>query len=514
MERVCEFCNKKYIWEENQHNWGKNGPKDGKGTVNSKRFCSYYCGTQYVVAKQKQTFLKKYGVDNPAKMLESTLKQKQTKLKKYGNETYVNPEKQKITRLNNLKENPDYYHIAQNKREITCLEKYGCKSVSQNEEIKKKQKQTCIKKYGVRSVTQLEEVKNKIKETNIKRYGGYTLQSEELNKKVMKTNLEKYGVPYGCMTPPCRKANGVQISKINLSWKSLIEQLGYEVITEKTLGLFSFDLYIPELNLVIDINPSITHQSTKIVNFNYGKINPKSYNYHIKKYQLAKDNGYNCIMIWDWDNKNKILTLLSKKEEIDLKNCEIKEIQSMEECSTFLNKYHIQNTCKHQDIRVGLYNKLNNELIIVMTFKKSRYNKKYEYELLQYASCKIVHKALSTMFNYFIDKYKPKSIIFYCDRSKFDGVLFKNINFKLIKTTKPFKHWYNRKIKQHFTDNEIRKSGACKILNIPQIKKHINENGELVDNDYIMKKENYLEIYDCGQSSYLWKKEDNNGTEK
>lgn len=62
---------------------------------------------------------------------------------------------------------------------------------------KEKAKQTCIDKYGCVSPAQNENVKNKSKKTCLERYGvEYTFQSENNIKKTKQTFLKKYGVEH------------------------------------------------------------------------------------------------------------------------------------------------------------------------------------------------------------------------------------------------------------------------------------------------------------------------------
>lgn len=97
--------------------------------------------------KAKQTCLEKYGVEFP--LLNSDIQQKSliTKLIKYGNDRYVNPQKHSETkqgfteiqweeihnkRLDTIEDKyGDRGYINIDKRDLTCLEKYGVKNISQ-----------------------------------------------------------------------------------------------------------------------------------------------------------------------------------------------------------------------------------------------------------------------------------------------------------------------------------------------------------------------------------------------
>lgn len=159
----------------------------------------------------------------------------------------------------------------------------------------------------------------------------------------------------------------------------------------------------------------------------------------------------------------------------------------------FLNAYHLQNTCKGQTIRYGLYK--SEILVQLMTFGKPRYNKKYELELLRLCShkdYKIVGGA-EKIFKYIVNIYKPKSIISYCDNSKFSGDVYKRLGFKK-QVSPPSKHWYNAKTKQNITDNLLRQRGFDQLFG--------TNYGKGTSNEELMLEYGFLPVYDCGQNAY------------
>ena len=225
----------------------------------------------------------------------------------------------------------------------------------------------------------------------------------------------------------------------------------------------------------------------------YGK--PIDKEYHANKSKLALNNGYKCIHVWDWDDKNKIINSLKEKTPIYARNCKIGIVES-KDLHKFLNLYHLQGTCNGQKIALGLY--YNDELIQVMTFGKPRYNNKYEYELLRLCtnSKYTVVGGAQKLFKHFLSEYKPNSIISYCDNSKFLGTVYNDLGFNLIHTCTPSKHWYNGKV--HITDNMLRKLGYDRIFN--------TNYGKGTSNEQLMLEHKFVEIYDCGQSTYVYTK--------
>ena len=127
----------------------------------------------------KATCLKKYGVDNPAKLEESTKRMKQTCLEKYGVDSY--------SKTDDFKE----------KTKNTFLERYGVECSLQSEEIKEKARQTCLKKYGVENYAMTQECKEKFKKTSMERYGVENpSMSPIIDEKRRKTCMDRYGVEY------------------------------------------------------------------------------------------------------------------------------------------------------------------------------------------------------------------------------------------------------------------------------------------------------------------------------
>ena len=136
-----------------------------------------------------------------------------------------------------------------------------------------------------------------------------------------------------------------------------------------------------------------------------------------------------------------------------------------------------------------------------MTFGKPRYNKNYQYELLRLCTkndCYVIG-GVKRLFKCFITEYNPNSIISYCDTSKFTGKVYSEIGFIKEKISSPSCHWYNLKTKQHINNTLLLKLGFDKIFG--------TDFGKGVDNEELMLKNNFIQIYDCGQDSYIWKRE-------
>lgn len=396
-----------------------------------------------------------------------------------------------ITEAHSAKETREHFNLSEGKfyrfLQYHEISKNECK-----DSVKRTIVNSCNERLGVSNPMKSSQVRNKIKETFLEKYGTeYALQADQVKQKVSSTCLQRYGVPYYCMTDKCRGASTNE-SKPNLQFKSLLEQeLGIVLDSsnrEFSLAGKSYDFRIG--NTLLEIDPAPTHNST------WGPFsNPKDKYYHYEKSRIAKENGYRCIHIFDWDDRRKVINLLKTRETVFARRCELRIVPE-KEAKVYLNSYHLQSYVK-ADISLGLY--YNDELVSLMSFGKPRYNKNYEYELLRYCAHKNVIGGAEKLFTGFVKQCKPKSIISYCDNSKFNGIVYSKLGYKLIRTGEPSKHWYNIKTKKHVTDNLLRQRGFDQLFN--------TNYGKGTSNEDLMRDSGFVEIYDCGQNVWGWRLE-------
>lgn len=391
--------------------------------------------------KRAETNIDKYGVDNQFKREDIKEKITDIKLEKYGN-------------LNNI-----------NKNHETRIKNSGSLKASYKNQ-QSVYKDTRMKKYGTTNAACSEEVKEKIKET------------------LKKTFNEKYGADNYWCTEYAKRSYGSKHSSYNKNFKLLLEENNIEYTQEFLLSNKWYDFKIG--NTLIEINPSATHNA----NWSPYSSTGLDINYHNLKSLNAKSNGYNCIHIWDWEDQNKIIYFLKPRETIYARKCIIKLVDRCEAVD-FINKYHFQNYAR-DTIRIGLY--YNDKLISIMTFCEPRYNKKFDYELIRYCSSANVVGGAERLFNYFIKNYNPKSIISYCDKSKFTGQTYLKLGFKLARDGKPTRHWYNIHTCQHILDSLLRYRGFDQIFK--------TNYGKGSNNYELMLLNGFVEVYDCGQNTY------------
>ena len=459
----------------------------------------YFFQSEEGKSKIRKSLIDKYGVDNPQKSKEIQEKTKKTNEKRYGDKYVLgknstkrreidqsNIEKYGQANIGNL---PEYIE----KRKEANREKYGFDWPRQNEQVKQKWLNEYKNKTGYDNPFKNPEVLEKIKETIHERYGvEYALQSNEVKEKIKETILEKYGVEWFCMSEECIQTSGHKISSTNKHFGELLTSNNIEFEYEFTLKNRSYDIHILNTNILIEINPTWSHTTEET------KLGGVKKEYYCNKLKLAEEYGYRCIMVWDWDDWEKIIQLLIDSSPLYARKCEIKDV-NIGELSKFLNSYHLQGNCKGQKINLGLY--FENNLIEVMTFGKPRYNKNFEYELMRLCSNPQYHVigGSEKLFKYFIDKYEPKSVISYCERSKFTGAVYEKLGFKLHdRNIQPSKHW--SKNKDHITNNLLLKRGYDQIFG--------THYGKGVSNEQLMLENGWLPVFDCGQARFDWRKLD------
>lgn len=209
----------------------------------------------------------------------------------------------------------------------------------------------------------------------------------------------------------------------------------YISVKKLQLKEYEIDCYIPSLKIGFEYNGSYWHSELF-----------KESNYHQEKSLLLLEKYQIKIFhIWDWEFEDiKIQNYIKHKIiggniKIYARQCKIKEIEK-EEYKNFCDKYHLQNY-EFAKVKLGLFYK--DELVQIMSFGLSRFNKSYEYELIRECSKynHIIVGGVEKLWNFFLKNYNPQSIISYCDFNKFNGKSYEKLGFKLQKINLDFVWW-------------------------------------------------------------------------
>lgn len=368
----------------------------------------------------------------------------------------------------------------------TCLSKYGSTTSVNSIHGREKAKATLLEKYGVDHYSKTPEYRQKYMNTMQERYGvNYPLQCEELREKLQQTCETKYGVAFNCMRPECRSSYRT-ISKINQQFSERLNQSNIDHTLEFSLGRYSFDFKIG--NILVEIDPSITHNTYLSI---FPDTKPTVFDYHLKKTQIAVENEYRCIHVFDWDDWDRVIDLVRQRDKIGARQCEVVKLDT-KTAELFTGRYHLAGSCRGQTECYGLVN--DNQLLEVMTFGTPRYNKKYDWEILRLCSLQgiTVIGGASKLFNAFVTEHrsdKSQSIISYCDKSKFTGSVYQQMGMKKLSDTAPNQIW--SKDSKKITQNLLNQRGFDQLFGTTF--------GKGTSNEELMLKHGWLPVYDCGQ---------------
>ena len=273
-----------------------------------------------------------------------------------------------------------------------------------------------------------------------------------------------------------------------------IESLGIKVARCNRTAIkgIELDIYIPDHSLAIEVNGSYWHSTLK-----------KDKNYHLRKTQTCTKNNINLIHIFEHEWKNakvqeKIKELIKKRlcinqTKIYARNTIVKSI-STDVASDFINSYHLQGTVGCEEA-LGLF--YDDKLIEVMTFGIPRYNTECNKELIRLCSApgyEIVGGA-SKLFKHYINTYTPKSIVSYCDISKFNGKVYEQLGFELDGYTPPNYVYVN--------SSDLSTLSRYQCMKHKLIEKGWGTEGQT--EEQIMTEKGYMKVYDCGNKRYVYR---------
>lgn len=469
-------------------------------------YCSAACGRQNTDSqdKYKATHLIKYGVENPLQNQEIKSQIKERTRAKYGVDhiTQTQEFKDQIKATNLLKygvevpaQNPDILK----KMQSTMQERYGVENPGQYKEFQDKRIATVQERYGNRSIQQLNipiEILNKLQDPNWLRMEHYD------NKKPMTEIAKDLGVSLTLIVRRCQELNIPAVyyprSIAEKELVSFIETLTKEPIVTNSKSFlsenFELDLVIPSHNFAIELDGIYWHSFDRIET-------KEERNYHLKKTELCLEKGIKLFHIFDseWNNpakkeiwKSMIAQHFSKNQKIGARKCERIEQVSVLDRQEFLEENHLQGDCP-SSVNLGLA--YNGELISLMTFGKSRFSEKYEWEMIRYCT-KIGYSIVggaSKLWSMFVKKMNPKSVVTFADRRHSTGKIYSELGFTHAHNTSPNYFYYLDNLNVLESRIKYQKHKLPKLLN------HFDENLTEAEN---MFKNDFRRIWDCGNMVY------------
>lgn len=413
-----------------------------KQTSNNKD--KYYCSKcKYI--KIKQTHLDKYGVDSLFKLTEF-----------------------------------------QNKIDNIMIEKYGVKDALSNKDILNKMVHSVKEKYNVDNISQLQKIKDKkittLSKTWIKRLnknsnldiisGDY--ETKKFTAKCDQGKVHTFEISYD-LYHNRKEFNSIICTKCHKEGRNIYgnedkivnfikEHYNGKIIlnSRKIIKPYELDIYLPELNLAIELNGFKWHSVKKV-----GK------DYHKMKTEMCNKLNTQLLHFFqdDWIYKedimkSMILNKLNKTpNKIYARKCNIMEITN-KQTKLFMGMNHIENYAVALKNYALLY---NNEIVSVLSIGKRKINGKINLEIIRYGT-KIYSNVIggfSKLFKYMIKDLNPNEIITHANKSYSNGDLYIKNGFEYLYDTKPnFFYVINNIRKYHYSfikDNEYDKKGINKI---------------------------------------------------
>jgi hypothetical protein len=498
-------------------------------------YCSNKCTATYTQDKIKETNIKKYGVAHFSKTDEYNEKVKSTSLAKYGAAHYSKTDEFK----NNVKQ--------------TNLDKFGVEYPAQSSAILARMQETTMNTYGVNNPMHSDIVKAKLANTNIQKYGvPNVLSSLAIRKKINTTVFDRYGVDHPrkikSITEKAsatlkqnhystyayekihdvdwlteQNKNGKSISEIadmlNISSSNLCKYFhkhGIEIkkhfrsVMEKdisdyiishnidvihndrkVLHPYEVDILIPSCNVGIELNGAYYHSERQ----------GKTSEYHLNKTMLANHKNLLLLQFFDWEVFTKREVILDKinhviglNKKVGARTLTVVGL-TKKEAASFFEKNHLQGKCGHS-VAFGLAN-ADGTILAAMSFGKSRYDKKYNWELLRFACADgiAVTGGASKLLKYFIKNNctSGTSIVSYCNRRWSIGNLYTTLGFNYIKSSKPGYYYIKRNGEYAGTRLQFQKHMLADKL--PIFDKSLSESDNMSANGY-------TKVWDCGQLVY------------
>lgn len=487
------------------------------------------CCLKILREKTKKTCLEKYGSDTPFTMRDFQKKVQQTSLEKYGTSHPSQSEKTK------------------EKTRLSFQKKYGVCNVAQSNHFKKRFEKTSLEKYGTSHPMKNESVKNKWKSIILNNDIHPFIRPDVIEKR-NNTIKEKYGVEnysqfhikeiitdiqnpewwkdFTCSTQiVCILENYLSISniyiyinryrpdligtgfKITKPHQKIIDtiqdsiqqdSIQEEMIINDRKSIFplELDIFIPKFNLAIEVNGVFYHSAKT-------KSDIPLYQYkHQRKTLLCNEKGISLIQVTDLDIEQKfekIQKLLDYRinsfssQKIHARNCQV-ELIDTKMAMDFCNHYHY-NGYVNSTYKIGLF--YNNELISVMTIRKSRYfnNSRNYWEIIRFCSSYVILGGFSKMIGFFRRMISSEPIISYVDLSLgHTGISYEKTGFQLVKITEPGYIWIDKDL-NIFSRYQMQKQ---------QLRKRFCDYDDSSENDFLFSK-GYWKYYDCGHKLYLLK---------
>lgn len=480
------------------------------------RVCSKICGGKLSHndeshAKRRANSLERYGVEAPQKLAEVKAKASKTNQDRYGADW------------------PNQNNEVRERGYKTNEERYGASHPLQSEQLREKAQETLKRNHGVTHPSQSPELRQRAGDSIEKRYGvRHAFQSEEIKEAIKAGYKERFGFEYPSQVPEIRAkilssyekaansgkhGNGKRVSKLNLHWQEILSERfpDSHFTLEKAISGKSFDLAVEDKKLLIELNPTVTHNSeiAYVCLLNSCELPCEKHfaigrNHHYERAKLAQTNGYSLVQVYDWDTEEKILKLLAGRLDKGFTRYSSRKLSTVKISSKIANEFlkttHIQGGVSGQEFCYGLY--ADKELLAVATFGKARFGAKAQFEWLRYAvkANTVIHGGPNRLFSKFVEDSAAESVISYVDfdHSTAPTLFLEKAGFVETLGTGATLNW--SKNNERIAQTTLLKLGADRVLKTSYGSRETSG----LDNTAIMLLEKWLPVYTAGNRIFNW----------
>lgn len=455
--------------------------ESGKARNTYHAFCSLKCSNSSEAVKQKKTKTtqENFGVDNPSQS--SVIKQKkiQTSIAKFGTNYPWQHESVKNLKIANFQktygvDNPMHLETVKQHQQIIRKESDWYQSVQHTDYYNLlRNKNWLVEQHHTQQKTAT-QISNEL----------------QVSQTLVLMWLHKHGIEIKQYFTSSQQQELIDfLHQLNIS---------IDVNNRTVIAPYELDVVCHDRKIAIEYDGIFWHSE----GLGNSRITPS---YHLHKTQMCEEQGYRLIHVFEneWINQTDIVKNrlrhafgIVPSRTIYGRQCVVKTIPK-QECVEFLKQHHIQGSCS-SSIEYGLY--YVNELVAVMTFGKSRYDKSYQYELLRFTvhgQCNVVG-ACGKLLAHFIKHHNPQSIISYADRRWSQGNVYKSIGMQYISASKP-NYFYIDPTRPLELQSRL-KYQKYKLPNIlPKFDSNLSEKDNMFNNGF-------RRIWDCGNLKFAWVK--------
>ena len=375
-----------------------------------------------------------------------------------------------------------------------------------SDEVQEKTHNTCIEKYGKRfncinvdeyelgehhlhkHLLNLEDTKDKVlmnflQEMHWREVAEYFCLSQDIEGSVTKF-MSRLGFP---IVKEIKKGSSNLENEVYEYVCNLVGIDEVEKNTKKIIKPLELDIYIPNNKLAIEFNGLYWHSSNDVCDDNkYKKM-------HLNKTNLCEEQNITLLHIFEneWLNKNKrdiwksvLSSKLNKNKKIYARQCKIVENIDYDIIKEFCENNHLQGHASFSKSK-GLY--YNDELVMVVTFSKPRYNNNYDNELIRLCTKKYINVVGGAS-----KLLKNEIFISYANRRWSSGNIYNTLKLNKISISKPSYYYFKNEYKLYHRSSFMKHKLKEKL-------EFFDENISESENMYNNK---YRRIWDCGNILY------------